>query len=685
MRIIAAALSALALLASTAVAQTPQPGNTLITPLRSTQTFIIDIDTNTLLSWQGDNGAGHTVYLLPDLSVLRGQGDPNGAFGGGGSGGHLQRVDLDGNTVWEYFFSNESHQQHHDLEPMPNGNVLLIAWEIVTPEQAVEAGRTATINGNMWPTLLVELEPVGSNDANIVWEWRIWDHIVQDSDPSKPNYGVIAEHPERIDVNLGNVQRSWDHGNYVDYDPVYDQVILSCRRLNEVIVIDHSTTTEEARGSSGGRYGMGGDILYRWGNPQNYGHGDADDQVFWGVHGANFIDPGLPGSSGILAFNNGAREGDDNDRSSVVELQPQRNPDGSFYREPGMPFGPEQPDWIYEEGAAFYSLRYGSAYRMPNGNTLICEGVDGLIFEVTPDKNRVWAYLEPVGNGVFAAQRYWPGRFVVDGIIDIAPGKCPNVVPLPAQVGAGRGNNNHNNAHSNRGGIVHVAIVGSMLLDVGLVDPASITLAGVPALRTRIVDSVDPSCGHGDAYDRSAACDCEFKGDDYSDRCNCTCRGPDGYDDLFVDFSLRELIEALGTVAPGDLVDVTLMATMLDGKRFEASDAILFYAPHGDDDDANDGENGDDSRDSPVIGDLRATPNPFNPSTTIHFSIARPQHVRLAVYDVRGRLVERLVDQELTAGEHAVDWQARRAPSGVYFYRIESRTSAHSGRLILLK
>ena len=57
----------------------------------------------------------------------------------------------------------------------------------------------------MWPDEIIEIEPVGSDSANIVWEWRFWDHIIQDVDPNLPNYGVISEHPERININIGEI------------------------------------------------------------------------------------------------------------------------------------------------------------------------------------------------------------------------------------------------------------------------------------------------------------------------------------------------------------------------------------------------------------------------------------------------------------------------------------------------
>jgi hypothetical protein len=405
MKTVLSAFLLLAVLATFADAQGPWDGYTLITPVRSTETFLIDIDGNTVQTWHGDNGAGHTVYLFPDLSVLRSQGDPAAPIrGGGGSGGHLQRIDKNDVVIWDYFYSTPEHQQHHDIEPMPNGNVLLIAWEVVTREEAIAAGRVDP-DDTMLPTLIVELEPILPDDARVVWEWRIWDHIIQDVDPEKPNYGVIADHPELIDVNLGPGRLSWDHANYIDYNPELDQIVFSARGFDEVFVIDHSTTREEARGHHGGNSGMGGDILYRWGNPQNYGAGTEDDHVFWGVHGANWIDAGLPGEGGILAFNNGNRPAGP-DQSSVVEIHPPMQ-NGKYIHDRGQAFGPAAPTWTYETGTGFYSQRYGSGFRMPNGNTIICEGGDGNIFEVNPDGTKVWVYVEPIGQGVFAAQRYW--------------------------------------------------------------------------------------------------------------------------------------------------------------------------------------------------------------------------------------------------------------------------------------
>ncbi|MCZ6766546.1 MAG: aryl-sulfate sulfotransferase [bacterium] len=591
---------ALILVATEGLAQGPSPGNTLITPLRSTQTFLIDISMTTLQSWNGTNGAGHTVYLLPDNSVIRCQGDPNGQIaGGGGSGGHLQRIDEDDNIIWDYFFSDAEKQQHHDIEPMPNGNVLVIAWVIVTQAEAIAAGRTAATGDRFLPTLIAELQPVGSNDANIVWEWRIWDHIVQDSDTLKPNFGIIADHPELVDVNLGNGNGSWAHVNFIDYDEKRDEIVFSARRLEEVLVIDHSTTTAEAAGHTGGNRGKGGDILYRWGNPQNYGRGTEADRVFFGVHGGNRVDPLLPGAGNIIAFNNGNRAGDLADSSSVVEIVPPIDSNGDYVIAPGQPFGPAAPVWKYETGLNFFSLRFGSGFRMPNGNTLICEGTKGNIFEVNPDGTKVWVYIEPIGNGVFAAQRYFDTT--------------------------------------------------------------------VPTLLSR--------------YDVTADRDrvrIVWELSDYDEGVEFTVERAEA--------GARYFTSLIGATVERDGKTFTFVDTEFErGKthvyRIQASDGrqrwLLF-------------ETEPVTTQRWALALEPAYPNPFNPSTTLPFTLSEAGNISLRIYDVAGRLVRTVYDGYADAGTHEARWDGRAddgtvAATGVYFMQLRATGATLQQKLIIMK
>jgi hypothetical protein len=131
------------------------------------------------------------------------------------------------------------------------------------------------------------------------------------------------------------------------------------------------------------------------------------------VHGANWVDSGLPGAGNILTFNNGNRPGTADDYSSVEDIVPPVDQDGYYFLAPGEPFGPAAPDWVYSNPPSFYSGSIGGAFRMPNGNTLICEGTDQIIFEVNPDGQTVWVYFAPAN--VHRAPRYWEELADVSG------------------------------------------------------------------------------------------------------------------------------------------------------------------------------------------------------------------------------------------------------------------------------
>jgi len=402
----------LVLLAGSAPAQDAFPGLTIISVRASNDTYLMDLEYNVVKTWHGADVPTEIAYMLPDSSVLR----PCRVPGAGGRGGRIQHIDTNDVVIWDYVFSTPDYLQHHDFEPMPNGNVLMVAWELYTVAEAVQAGRQE-ISVDMKTTYLAEVQPDGPTGGILVWEWRAWDHLVQDADPTKDNYGVVEDHPELLDINFGiSSGGTWMHSNAVDYNQKLDQVVISARNMGEVYVIDHSTTTAEAAGHEGGRWGHGGDFLYRWGNPQVYRRGDAADQVFWGAHGAIWIDEYLPGAGNIMVFNNGDHTNPMDDYSSVEEILPPQSEPGVYVIDPGQPYGPTTATWRYGDVPGFFSATLGGAYRMPNGNTLICEGRDSRIFEVNPDGTVVWVFLS--GDTVHRAPRYWGA---VSGVQDSPP------------------------------------------------------------------------------------------------------------------------------------------------------------------------------------------------------------------------------------------------------------------------
>jgi hypothetical protein len=252
------------------------------------------------------------------------------------------------------------------------------------------------------PDEIIEVQKTGSASGTIVWEWHAWDHLIQDFDSSKQNYGAVADHPELIDLNFGvdfQGVTDWLHTNSVDYNPAFDQILLSVHNFNEIWVIDHSTTNEEAAGHTGGGYGHGGDLLYRWGNPQAYRAGSSSDEKFYGMHDASWIPPGYPGEGHILVFNNGLnRPG--SLYSSIDEFIPPVNATGYYYLESGSAYGPAERTWIYTANppTSFYATQLSGAQRLKNGNTLICDGEAGHFFEVTATGTTVWEYTNTYPN-----------------------------------------------------------------------------------------------------------------------------------------------------------------------------------------------------------------------------------------------------------------------------------------------
>src|SRR5678815_4211721 len=145
--------------------------------------------------------------------------------------------------------------------------------------------------------------------------------------------------------------------------------------MDEMYVIDHSTTTAEAAGHTGGNSGRGGDLLYRWGNPVAYGAGTEADQQLFGQHDAQWIPAGSPGAGNILIFNNGL------DRpagqfSTIEEITPPVDAQGNYALTPGSAYGPALPSWNYTAAipTSFSSDHISGTQRLPNGNTLICDG-----------------------------------------------------------------------------------------------------------------------------------------------------------------------------------------------------------------------------------------------------------------------------------------------------------------------
>ena len=418
------------ILSSVSLLQELSNGMILFTPFNSenqtSTTYLVDQDLNELNTWtHGDQRPASMSYLLQDSTILFPSQIENPTMESGGVGGLIQHLDWDNNILWEYAISDYNYQHHHDIELMPNGNILVLAWERKTLQQALEAGRQIieTPLQQIWSEVIFEIEPVGSNSANIVWKWHLWDHLIQDIDSSLSNYGIISEHPELLNINLGEVgfgmsatgslNGDWIHFNSIHYNPHLDQIILSSRTLSEIYIIDHSTTTAEAASHSGGNSGKGGDFLYRWGNPQNYNRGDSAERILNSQHSVNWIERGYPGEGSIIIFNNVHYA----NNSAVIEIAPPLNTDSlTYYIQEGQPYGPETWDWMYYNNDYLSSNIQSGAFRLENGNTFITEFDDSKMIEVTYEGDIVFEHSTGMNNRINRSKKY-PSNYLEPSIL----------------------------------------------------------------------------------------------------------------------------------------------------------------------------------------------------------------------------------------------------------------------------
>jgi hypothetical protein len=378
------------------------------------ETYLINNCGQVINQWSSDYNSGKSVYLLEDGNLLRASAGPNpGNIAIPGVGGRLELFDWEGNVLWQYVYSNLDASQHHDIYPMPNGNILILAASILTDVAAIQLGRNpSNLNSNqLYNEHILEIEPQGTNDVNIIWRWDFKDHLTQDFDNTKDNFAVISENTQLMDINFlgeSNGNANWMHINSVQYNEDLDQIILGSKTLSEFYIIDHSTTTAQAASHSGGIYGKGGDLLYRWGNPQAYKQGDENDQKLFGQHNPHWIPNGLLDEGKIILFNNGVHL--TTPHSEINIISPPTSAPGIYIKNNTTSFGPENPDYTYTSAinTDFYSPILSSAQRLQNDNILICEGTSGRFFEIDSNNEIVWEYISPISSGTILTQGETP-------------------------------------------------------------------------------------------------------------------------------------------------------------------------------------------------------------------------------------------------------------------------------------
>ncbi|NBU82424.1 MAG: hypothetical protein EBS55_12325, partial [Flavobacteriaceae bacterium] len=387
-------------------------GYVLFAPINSNTTYLIDKCGKQVKSWPSNYRPGQSVYILPDGTLLHTGNANNTTFNAGGKGGVIEKIDWNGNVTWSYTISDATKCQHHDAKILPNGNVLVIAWEKKTNTEAIAAGRNPSlVPSTLWSEQILEIQPVGANGGNVVWEWHLWNHLVQDYDATKSNYNNVTANPQlmNLNYNASSTTNDWVHMNSIDYNPNLDQILVSTHNFNEIWIIDHSTTSAQAASHTGGNSGKGGDLLYRWGNPLTYNVGTTT-QLF-GQHNARWIESGFPFENQIMIFNNGA--GRTGGNYSTVEII---NPPVNGYNYLGtLPYLPSTTSWNYNYGNpnTLYAMNISGAQQLSNGNVLICNGPSGIFTEVNNTGTTLWKYVNPIGNTGIAAQGTTPTQNTV--------------------------------------------------------------------------------------------------------------------------------------------------------------------------------------------------------------------------------------------------------------------------------
>ena len=396
-------------------------------PVAATRSFEVVVQLGTVLNEPGAFD-GYTLfakhrgaYLIDNAGQLRHKWDlPEGAIqvklmSNGNllmrSSDRLFELDAAGDEIWRTKAAPGA-RIHHDYLRLHNGNILLLLRSFKDKPELVAAGADPQFAPErLFYSHLAEIAPTPPEGGEVVWEWSPWDHLIQDHDPSKPNFGVVGDHPERLDLNyplagLAAVRArllrgrrfgsgdNWMHANAIDYHEELDLVMITVRHWSELWVVDRGTTTEEAKGRSG-------DLLYRWGNPRTYRRGTAADQRLFWPHHAHWI-KSAPGAGNVLVFNNGWEfAGYQRDHSSIVELA-WPGLAGLQRPMPDRAWSPPEPSWEYTASppSEFLSYRAGGVQRLPNGNTLICVAEQGVLVEVTPSGETVWKYVSPVGREI---------------------------------------------------------------------------------------------------------------------------------------------------------------------------------------------------------------------------------------------------------------------------------------------
>lgn len=384
-------------------------GYSLIYPERQSSIFLLNKCGEIVKEWEDQPEArpASVAYLLENGNILRSKflaNDPSSTFISGGAGGIIELVNWDNEIIWTYEVADSTRLQHHDVHYTEHGTVMIIVWEKKDLDEIIANGfdTLSHTQRELWSDYILEVDPLTDS---IVWEWHVWDHLIQDHDSTKANYGVVADHPERFDINYQTFtfnKFDWLHCNSIDYNPVTDQILVSSKTFNEIWIVDHSTTIAEAATSSGGNSNRGGNLLFRWGNPHAYQSGDLTTQKLFSQHDAQWIDaddvdPNYEYFGKIALYNNFIDQG----LSLGQILEPEYDSTTYTYGFANNTFLPQEfsKELSHPDTMKNFSTAASSIQILGDGHVVMCAGRQGRSFEITPDGELAWEYLTPLRLG----------------------------------------------------------------------------------------------------------------------------------------------------------------------------------------------------------------------------------------------------------------------------------------------
>ena len=384
-----------------------EEGYTLVYPHNQPNVYLLDMCGEVVHTWTNADTLrpGNVAYLQENGDIVltyRPQIFANDPIWAGGGGATVERRTWDNEVLWSYTLNDSTGRLHHDIEVKPDGNVFAIAWEHFSAEEALAAGRDSSLvpDDGLWSEMILELAPDGSGGANVVWDWHAWDHLVQDLDSTLNNFGVVSENPRKIDINYGtpsNPPSDWLHINAIDFNPFFGHLLLSVPTFDELWIVDYNNFDA-------------GQLIWRWGNPEAHGMGNAEDKQLYYQHDCHWVYDHVtlanPDFGKIAVFNNRVPGDNDAAFSSVHLLNPSYTDyDNNYATDSGTgTYLPSDFDWSYTAPDSIYSSGLSSFQRLENGNSLICYGRWGDTREITPDGELAWRYKTPLVNaGGFAA------------------------------------------------------------------------------------------------------------------------------------------------------------------------------------------------------------------------------------------------------------------------------------------